>query len=110
MGTAREIIQTAYRKAGVLPLLTQPSAAQSTIALTELNRLIYNFVGFGSSLPWEMVRSDAEVRMDPDDAALRIALQNAAPITITLDQQYADGQHALGKFRLSVMQEPAPAP
>ena len=91
MGTAREIIQTAYRKAGVLPLLTQPSAAQSTIALTELNRLIYNFVGFGSSLPWEMVRSDAEVRMDPDDAALRIALQNAAPITITLPENPVDG-------------------
>jgi len=38
------------------------------------------------------------------------SLAAGAPITITLDQQYADGQHALGKFRLSVMQEPAPAP
>jgi hypothetical protein len=26
-----------------------------------------------------------------------------APLTITIDQQYADGQHTLGKFRLSVM-------
>jgi len=33
-----------------------------------------------------------------------------APVTITLDQQYADGQHALGKFRLSVIHEPAAAP
>jgi len=38
------------------------------------------------------------------------SLAAGAPITITLDQQYADGQHALGKFRLSVVQEPAPAP
>jgi len=37
-------------------------------------------------------------------------LPGGAPVTITLDQQYADGQHALGKFRLSVVQEPAPAP
>jgi hypothetical protein len=37
-------------------------------------------------------------------------LPGGAPVTITLDQQYADGQHALGKFRLSVVQQPAPAP
>ena len=37
-------------------------------------------------------------------------LPPGAPVTITLDQQYPDGQHALGKFRLSVVQEPAPAP
>ena len=38
------------------------------------------------------------------------SLPAGAPLTITLDQQYADGQHALGKFRLSVVQEPTPAP
>jgi len=38
------------------------------------------------------------------------SLPAGAPLTITLDQQYADGQHALGKFRLSVVQEPAPSP
>ena len=31
-----------------------------------------------------------------------------APVTITLDQQYDDGQHAIGMFRLSVIQESAP--
>jgi hypothetical protein len=34
-------------------------------------------------------------------------LPAGAAVTITLDQQYADGQHALGKFRLSIV--PAPA-
>ena len=38
------------------------------------------------------------------------SLAPGAPVTITLDQQYADGQHALGKFRLSVVQEPGAAP
>jgi len=37
-------------------------------------------------------------------------LPAGAPVTITLDQQYADGQHAIGKFRLSVVQQPATAP
>ncbi|MFM7245402.1 MAG: WD40 repeat domain-containing protein [Planctomycetaceae bacterium] len=34
-------------------------------------------------------------------------LAAGAPVTITLDQQYTDGQHALGKFRLSVVPTPA---
>jgi hypothetical protein len=37
------------------------------------------------------------------------ALVPGAQVTITLDHQYADGQHALGKFRLSVVHEPAAA-
>lgn len=32
-----------------------------------------------------------------------------APLLISLDHQYADGQHLIGKFRISVLQEPAPA-
>jgi len=37
-------------------------------------------------------------------------LPAGTPVTITLDQQYADGQHAIGKFRLSAVQQPATAP
>jgi hypothetical protein len=32
-----------------------------------------------------------------------VKLPPGAPLTITIDQQYADGQHTLGKFRLSVL-------
>jgi len=39
-----------------------------------------------------------------------VSLPPGAPVTITLDQQYADGQHALGKFRLSVVQDAPPTP
>lgn len=50
----------------------------------------------------------------PHEAVFTVAPDAApspgAPVTITLDQQYADGQHALGRFRLSVVQEPASAP
>jgi len=37
------------------------------------------------------------------------SLPAGTPVTITLDQQYADGQHTLGKFRLSVVQQPPTA-
>lgn len=39
-----------------------------------------------------------------------LALLPGAPLTITIDQQYDDGQHAVGKFRLSLMQAEAAAP
>jgi Tol biopolymer transport system component len=43
------------------------------------------------------------------DVAPDVKLPGGAPVLITIDQQYDDGQHNLGKFRLSVMQDAAPA-
>jgi WD40 repeat protein len=43
-----------------------------------------------------------------------VKLSAGTPLTVTLDQQFSDGQHAIGKFRLSMMQAapaaPAPKP
>jgi hypothetical protein len=39
-----------------------------------------------------------------------VTLPAGAPLLITLDQQHADGTHAIGKFKLAVVQEPAPPP
>jgi hypothetical protein len=36
-----------------------------------------------------------------------------SPLTVTIDQQHADGTHAVGKFRLHLLQEvvpPSPPP
>jgi hypothetical protein len=44
------------------------------------------------------------------DIAPDVKLSAGAPLAITIDQQYADGTHALGKFRISVVQAAAPAP
>jgi hypothetical protein len=38
-----------------------------------------------------------------------VKIQAGAPLVFTLDQQYADGSHSIGKFRISILQEPAPA-
>ncbi len=38
------------------------------------------------------------------DIAPDSKVEPGAPLTITLDQQHVDGQHALGKFRLSIVQ------
>ena len=39
-----------------------------------------------------------------------VKLPAGAPLTITIDQQYADGQHTLGKFRLSLLPAAAAKP
>ena len=39
-----------------------------------------------------------------------VKLPPGAPLTITIDQQYADGQHTLGKFRLSLLPAEAAKP
>lgn len=41
------------------------------------------------------------------EIAAEAPLAAGTPLTITLDQQYEDGQHAIGRFRLSVLADPA---
>jgi hypothetical protein len=38
-----------------------------------------------------------------------VKIQAGSPLVFTLDQQYQDGSHSIGKFRISILQEPAPA-
>ena len=48
----------------------------------------------------------------PHTATFEVAadapLPAGAPLTITLDQQHPDGTHAIGKFKLSILQDPPP--
>lgn len=44
------------------------------------------------------------------ELAKKPVVSGGATISITVDQQYADGIHSLGKFRFSVMQAPVPSP
>jgi len=44
------------------------------------------------------------------DIAADVKVPPAAPLAITVDQQYADGTHALGRFRVSVLHGGAAAP
>jgi len=39
-----------------------------------------------------------------------LTLPPGAPLAITFDHQFADGTHAIGKFKLAVVQAPAPPP
>ncbi|MFM8706926.1 MAG: hypothetical protein ACKOHK_02235, partial [Planctomycetia bacterium] len=43
------------------------------------------------------------------EVAAETKLPAGSPLAITIDQQYDDGTHALGKFRISVVQDAAPA-
>jgi hypothetical protein len=42
------------------------------------------------------------------DLPAELTLPAGAPLAVTIDQQYADGTHAIGKFKMAVVQEPAP--
>lgn len=47
------------------------------------------------------------------DLSTDVVVPAGSPLSISIDQQHADGTHALGKFRLHLLQEvppPAPAP
>ena len=43
------------------------------------------------------------------DIAPDVKLPAGAPLAITIDQQYADGTHTLGKFRIAIVQDAPPA-
>jgi hypothetical protein len=42
------------------------------------------------------------------DVAADVALPAGGLLVVVVDQQHPDGQHALGKIRLSAIQEPVP--
>ena len=66
---------------------------------------------------WAISGATGKEHVATFDIAPDVKLPAGAPLAITIDQQYADGTHALGKFRISVVHDvpptaaaPAPAP
>jgi hypothetical protein len=57
---------------------------------------------------WAIGGGQGKNRVVTFDIAPDVKVPAGAPLTITIDQQYADGQHTLGKFRLSVVPMAAP--
>ena len=52
---------------------------------------------------WAISGGTGKDRVATFDIAADLRLPAGAPLTVTIDQQYADGQHALGRFRLALM-------
>jgi len=44
------------------------------------------------------------------ELAPEVAIPAGSVLLFTIEQQFADGTHNLGKFRLSLLQTPPPAP
>ena len=52
---------------------------------------------------WAIAGGTGQQHSATFDIAPDTKVPAGAPLTITIDQQYADGQHALGKFRLTLL-------
>ena len=86
---------------GVLPIVHTPFAASDTIDVESLRREIdWAFAcgadGLGTGMVSELLRLTGDERLE------------LTRLIVELDQQYADGQHLLGRFRLSVTGEDWP--
>lgn len=110
-GNGNFVLSTFAVLAGTPGATDTPHAVRFTAARADLEQPNYGVanaiddkaetgwaIGGGVGKPHE-----ATFTIDPDARPAA-----GAPVTITLDQQYDDGQHAIGMFRLSVIQEPAP--
>jgi len=110
-GNGNFVLSTFAVLAGTPGATDTPRAVRFTAARADLEQPNYGVtnaiddkaetgwaIGGGVGKPHE-----ATFTIDPDARPAA-----GAPVTITLDQQYDDGQHAIGTFRLSVIQESAP--
>lgn len=84
MATAQNTIKTALRKIRVIGRGGNPNSAQSADALTELNALLNEMIGFGSSLQWVSAYTDTSVCVGVSYPAQRVLCRAASAITITL--------------------------
>jgi len=62
-----------------------------------------------SETGWAISGGTGKEHVATFDIAPDVKLVAGAPVAITIDQQYADGTHTLGKFRISVVHAAAPA-
>lgn len=96
MVTAASTIKYALRKIRVIGQGATPSSAQSTEALYELNALLNEIIGYGSSVQFQDIYVTSAYEITPTYNAQRIICRHTAALTITLpegteDRPIADG-------------------
>lgn len=102
MATAQVTIKTAFRKIRAIGQGENPTSAQSADALTELNALLNELIGFGSSMQWKTTYVDSAVTVDWSYPAQRLLCRNTAALTITLPEGTVSAPIQDG-FRLGVV-------
>jgi hypothetical protein len=87
-----------------------PTAVQFAAANAEFEQPNYGIAGAIDDKPetgWAILGGVGKPQAATFDIPADVVIAENAPLTILLDQQHFDGKHALGKFRISLIQEGA---
>ena len=89
-----------------------PTKAKFSGAKADYEQSNYGIAGAIDDKPetgWAISGGTGKEHVATFDIAPETKIPAGAPLAITIDQQYADGTHTLGKFRISVVQDVPPA-
>ena len=87
-----------------------PTAVTFAGAKAEFEQAGFGVAGAIDDKPdtgWAIAGGAGKPQAATFDLPAAVVIAENAPVTILLDQQHADGKHAIGKFRVSVIQEGA---
>jgi hypothetical protein len=93
-----------------------PTAAKFTGAKADFEQASYGVAGALDADPntgWAIAGGTGKEHAATFTLAPDAKIPAGAPLTITIDQQFPDGMHGVGKFRVSIVHmapQPAPAP
>jgi hypothetical protein len=93
-----------------------PTAIAFAAAKADFEQENYGVAGTIDDKPdsgWAIGGGTGATHLATYDLPADLVVPATSPLTVTIDQQHADGTHAVGKFRLHLLQEvppPAPAP
>ena len=102
MVTAANCIKYALRKIRVIGQGATPSSAQSTESLYQLNELLNEIIGYGSSVQFQDIYVDGAYEIVPTYNAQRLLCRHTAALTITLPEGTASRPIADG-MRLNIV-------
>jgi hypothetical protein len=89
-----------------------PTKAKFSGAKADYEQSNYGVAGAIDDKPetgWAISGGTGKEHVATFDIGPETKIPAGAPLAITIDQQYADGTHTLGKFRISVVQDVPPA-
>jgi len=90
-----------------------PTAVKFAAAKADFEQENYGVAGTLDDKPesgWAIAGGIGANHVATYDLSTDVEVPAGSPLTVTIDQQHADGTHALGKFRLHLLQDVVPPP
>ncbi len=100
----------AHGQPGEAETATAVPFASAEATFEQHNYLVSGAIDDNAETGWGIHQGNGKAHTAIFRLPAEVMLPAGAPLLVTLDQQYSDGTHAIGKFRLSVVQAPAEPP